>query len=234
MVAQRKQEYIGVLLLTDEWKVLYPSAGVGILKMCGVANPESSSALDARTSQIEMDLRARYSGADRATIKTIPSISAYHEYYKRFKKTYHVQLQLESVILKGRPIPGMRALVKAMVTAELKNQLLTAGHDVTLLDGALTASVATGDERYTRMGGAEQRLKAGDMFITDGTDIISSVLYGPDARTALGPTTEHACFTVYGVPGVLRATIEAHLRDIRDFVLLTTPDAEVELLEVCL
>jgi DNA/RNA-binding domain of Phe-tRNA-synthetase-like protein len=165
-----------VLSLTDHWKATYPGAGVGILKMCGVANPESSGALDTCTSQIESDLRARYSGADRATIKSIPSIHAYSEYYRRFKKTYHVQLQLESVLLKGRPIPGMRALVKAMVTAELKNQLLTAGHDVTLLDGTLTASVASGDESYVRMGGSEQQLKAGDMFIADDTGIISSVL----------------------------------------------------------
>jgi DNA/RNA-binding domain of Phe-tRNA-synthetase-like protein len=223
-----------VLSLTDHWKATYPGTGVGILKMSGVANPESSGALDARTSQIESDLRARYSGADRATIKSIPSIHAYSEYYRRFKKTYHVQLQLESVLLKGRPIPGMRALVKAMVTAELKNQLLTAGHDVTLLDGTLTASVASGDESYVRMGGAEQQLKAGDMFIADDTGIISSVLYGPDARTGIGVGTEHVCFTVYGVSGVSPATIQAHLGDIRDFVLLTTPSAEVDLLEVCL
>jgi hypothetical protein len=128
-----------VLSLTDHWKATYPGAGVGILKMCGVANPESSGALDARTSQIESDLRARYSGADRATIKSIPSIHAYSEYYRRFKKTYHVQLQLESVILKGRPIPGMRALVKAMVTAELKNQLLTASSSARWWRWAMTA-----------------------------------------------------------------------------------------------
>lgn len=223
-----------MLTLTDLWKTTFPGAGVGILKMNGVTNPESSTALENRTSQVELDLRSRYSGADRATIKTIPSIAAYHEYYKRFKKTYHVQLQLESVLLKGRSIPGMRALVKAMVTAELKNQLLTAGHDVALLDGPLTASVATGDEKYTRMGGAGQQLKAGDMFISDSTDIISSVLYGPDARSGLRPDTENVCFTVYGVPGVKRATVEAHLRDVRDFVLLAAPGAEVELLEVCL
>ena len=223
-----------MLHLTDSWKATYPDAGVGVLKMCGVTNPKASATLDARSSQVEQELRDSYAGADRATIKAIPAIQAYNGYYRRFKKTYHVQLQLESILLKGRPIPGMRVLVKAMVTAELKNQLLTAGHDVKLLEGSLTASVASGDERYIRMGGAEQQLKAGDMFIADGADIISSVLYGPDSRTCLGPSTEHACFTVYGVPGVARTTIEAHLSDIRDFVLLATPGAEVELLEVCL
>lgn len=223
---------MSMLQLTDAWKATYPDAGVGVLKMHGVTNPESSAALDARTSQIEQELRVEYAGADRATIKAIPSIQAYNDYYRRFKKTYHVQLQLESVLLKDRPIPGARALVKAMVTAEIKNQLLTAGHDVTLLEGPLTANVASGQERYTRLGDKEQQLKPGDMFIVDGAGIISSVLYGPDSRTSLRSSTEHACFFVYGVPGVARATIEAHLNDIRDFVLLFTPRAEAELLEV--
>ena len=80
MWTQNRQEYIGVLSITDEWKAAYPGAGVGILRMSGVANPETSSTLDARASQIELDLRTRYSGADRATIKTIPSITAYNEY----------------------------------------------------------------------------------------------------------------------------------------------------------
>jgi DNA/RNA-binding domain of Phe-tRNA-synthetase-like protein len=223
-----------MLSLTDKWKATYPGAGVGILKMGGVANPESSSDLDEHTSQIEQDLRTRYSGADRATIKTIPSVQAYNAFYKRFKKTYHVQLQLESVILKNRPIPGMRALVKAMVTSELKNQLLTAGHDVEMLEGSLTADVASGEETYTRYGGQEQQLKQGDMFIADSTEIISSVIYGPDARTSIREDTGHVCFTVYAVQGIAATTVKSHLEDIRDGVLLVSPHAEVELLEVCM
>jgi DNA/RNA-binding domain of Phe-tRNA-synthetase-like protein len=220
-----------MLSLTDKWKATYPGAGVGVLEMCGVANPESSSELDQRAGHIEQYLRERYSGADRATIKTIPSIQAYSDYYRQFKKTYHVQLQLESVLLKGKSIPGMRALIKAMVSAELKNHLLTAGHDVELLDGSLTADVATGEELYTRFGDKEQQLKQGDMFIADGSGIVSSVIYGPDARTSIRENTEHVCFTVYVVPGIAPATVKAHLADIRDAVMLVSPGAEVEMLE---
>ncbi len=221
-----------MLSLTDKWKATYPGAGVGVLVMNGVSNPESVVDLDRRTSEIEEELRSRYAGADRAVIKAIPAIQEYNVFYKRFKKTYHVQLQLESVILKKRPVPGMRALVKAMVSAELKNQLLTAGHDVGLLNGALTADVATGEETYTRFGGQEQQLKRGDKFISDGTGIVSSVIYGPDSRTSIRDRTTHVCFTVYVVQGIEAATVAAHLNDIRDHVLLAAPGAEVEQLEV--
>lgn len=222
-----------MLMLSDKLKATYPGAGVGILEMRGVANPPSNSAIDDHANAVEQDVRKRHSGADRAAIKAIPAIRAYNEYYKRFKKTYHVQLQLESVILKNRPIPGMRALVKAMVTAELANQLLTAGHDVGVLDGPLVADVATGEEMYALFGGKEQQLKQNDMFIADNTGIVSSIIYGPDARTAIGVDTEHVCFTVYGVQGIPPASVEAHLKDIRDGVMLVSPGAEVVVLKVC-
>ena len=221
-----------MLSLSDKWRATYPDAGVGILLMNGVDNPATSDSLDSRTDEIELALRMRYAGADRATIKAIPSIQSYNDYYKRFKKTYHVQLQLESVILKGRPMPGMRALVKAMVSAELKNQLLTAGHDVGLLDGSLSADVASGEELYTRFGGSEQQLKLGDMFIADETGIISSVIYGPDARTSIREITSRVLFTVYVVPGISMEAVEEHLVDIRDGVMTVSPGAEVELMQL--
>ena len=62
-------------------------------------------------------------------------IQAYAAYYERFNKTYHVQLQLESVALKGKSIPRVSALVEAMFMAELENLLLTAGHDLDVVQG---------------------------------------------------------------------------------------------------
>ena len=215
--------------VSDDWREAYPGAFAGVLVMTGVSNPEHHPELDRQKKELEEELRTLFT--DRGQLKTLPPIQAYRDYYKRFKKTYHVQLQLESVLLKGKSIPGMRALVKAMVSAELKNQLLTAGHDVTKLDGALVADVASGEERYTRFGGREQQLKQDDMFISDGTGIVSSVLYGPDARTSLGDNTEHVCFTVYAVQGIAAHTVKSHLGDIRDAVLLVAPDAAVEMLE---
>ncbi len=197
-----------------------------------VVNPERDAALDVRGEDVERSLRSLFAGADRNSLKALTTIRAYTDYYRRFKKTYHVQLQLESVVLKNRSIPQMAGLVKAMVMAELKSQLLTAGHDVAALDGQLVARVARGTEHYQLLNGSNQQLKPGDMCITDRTGTISSVLYGPDHRTRLRAGTRHACYTVYGVPGIARAAIETHLGDIRDAILLFAPEAQVELLAV--
>jgi len=200
--------------------------------MRGVVNPQHDAALDSRAAEVERRLRSLFAGADRAAVKALPTIRAYTDFYHRFKKTYHVQLQLESVALKNRPIPKMPGLVKAMVMAELNSQLLTAGHDVAALDGQLVASVAQGTEHYQLLNGGNQELKPGDMCIADRTATISSVIYGPDHRTRLQAGTRHVCFTVYGVPGIAHAAIESHLADIRDAILLFASEAQVELLAV--
>ena len=134
-------------------------------------------------------------------------MQAYNNHYKRFKKSYHVQPQLESIAWKGKSIPTVSALVEAMFMAEMKNLLLTAGHDLDIVQLPLTLDVSKGTESYTLMRGEEQILKPGDMMISDQLGIISDVIYGPDRRTQITADTRHAVFTTYcrqGIEGTAR------------------------------
>ena len=218
--------------MSEAWKATYPGASVGILVMRNVANPKNHAPLEKEKEAIENQLRSRFSGFDRASLKALPILQAYDAYYKRFKKSYHVQLQLESVVFKGKSIPHVAALVEAMFMAELKNMLLTASHDLEALQMPITIHVATGEERYVKINGKEQTLKPGDMMIADTQGILSSILYGPDQRAQITSRTRHVLFTVYAPPGIEAQTVLQHLQDIRANVLLITPEAEIELLEV--
>ncbi len=159
-------------------------------------------------------------------------MKVYGEYYKRFKKTYHVQLQLESIVLKGKSIPSVASLVECMFMAEVKNMLLTAGHDLDKLQLPLTLDVTKGTESYTVMRGEEQTVKAGDMMISDQAGIISNIIYGPDQRTQISESTRNVVFTVYAPAGIEESLIMRHLLDMRDDVLVIAPQAEMELLHV--
>ena len=116
--------------------------------------------------------------------------------------------------------------------AELKNLLLTAGHDLEALQKPLRIDVAEGSERYIGINGQEQKLKRGDMMIVDGQGIISSVLYGPDRRTRITRETRQVLFTVYAPPGIGEQAVDEHLRDIQANVLLVAPEAKVMMLKV--
>jgi DNA/RNA-binding domain of Phe-tRNA-synthetase-like protein len=221
-----------LFIQSENWKEMYPQAFVGVLALDKLANPKRCAPLNEEKERLEVDLRQRYAGYDRAALRALPSIRPYHAYYKRFKKTYHVQHQLESVALKGKPIPRAAALVEAMFMAELKNQLLTAGHDLALAQQPVGVTVAEGGEQYVGISGRELVTKRGDMFIADEVGIISSIIYGPDRRTCITEQTEQALFTTYAPQGIEREAVLAHLADIERYARLISPEAEMLLLEV--
>jgi DNA/RNA-binding domain of Phe-tRNA-synthetase-like protein len=216
--------------VSEAWKATYPGAAVGVLAMGGVENTERCAALDEIKEGLEAQIRARYTSQEE--VRSLERLQAYRAYYKRFKKTYHVQMQLESVALKGKSIPSVAALVEAMFIAELKNLLLTAGHDLDIVEAPVSLDVATGDEQFTRINGQEQQLKAGDMFIADRQGVLSAVIYGPDRRTQIVSSTRRALFTVYAPPGIGEDAVRQHLQDIASYARLIAPEAEIELLQV--
>ncbi len=218
--------------VTQDWKSAFPDAHAGILALRAVANPGMNEDLEKRKRELEAELRARFEDADRKAIDMLTSIQAYEAYYKPFKKTYHVRHQVESIVFKGRSIPSTAALVEAMFMAEVKNQLLTAGHDLDTLQLPITLNVSDGSELYTLLRGEEQVLKAGDMFMADQLGVISSILYGPDQRTRITTGTANVLFAVYAPDGIDPQAVMGHLQDIRDNVLIVSPGAQVELLEV--
>jgi DNA/RNA-binding domain of Phe-tRNA-synthetase-like protein len=218
--------------VTSTWKSTFPNAHVGVLVLREVSNPPRHPDLEQRRAELEEQLRSQISGLDRASLSTHPVLQAYNNYYKRFKKTYHVQLQLESIAWKGKPIPRVSALVQSMFMAEIKNLLLTAGHDLDTLQLPLTLDVSTGTEHYTLLRGDEQVLKPGDMMIGDQNGVISSIIYGPDKRSQIMPETHNAAFTVYAPDGVGEKAVQQHLVDIQEYVLLFSPQAKVDVLEV--
>jgi len=218
--------------VTSTWKSTYPEAHAGVLVMRSVSNPAHHAELERQKIALEEQLRAQFSGQDRLAIARHPVLQAYGEYYRQFKKTYHIQLQLESIGLKGKSIPSVAGLVESMFMAEMQDMLLTAGHDLDVLQLPLTLDVATGSERYTLLRGEEQVLKPGDMMISDQTGVISSIVYGPDRRTQITPNTQNVIFTVYAPPGIDEQKVIEHLQHIRDYVLVFAPQAQVELLKV--
>jgi DNA/RNA-binding domain of Phe-tRNA-synthetase-like protein len=216
--------------VSEEWRAAYPGAVVGVLAMAKVANPKSHEALNEIKAGLEAQIRARYRSKEE--IRSLQRLQAYRAYYKQFKKTYHVQMQLESVTLKNKSIPNIAALVEVMFIAELKNQLLTAGHDLDVVQKPVRLDVASGDECFVRLNGQEQQLKAGDMFISDRQGVLSAVIYGPDQRTRIGPSTTRALFTVYAPSGIGEAAVRQHLQDIESYARLIAPEAKMELLEI--
>ncbi len=166
---------------TDDWHAAH-RGHVGLLEVSAVAQPASSAALDARKRATEARLRDTYQRFGRPDFNALPLIAAYARYYRRFGKTYHVQLQLESIVLKGKTLPSVSPLVDANFAAEVETLVLTAGHDVAQLAAPVRIDTSREGDRMVQMNG-----------------------------TAISPTTSHVLYVAYAPAGVGAAAVEAQL-----------------------
>jgi DNA/RNA-binding domain of Phe-tRNA-synthetase-like protein len=214
------------------WREAHPGATVGLIAMRGVTNPASNDRLNHLAADLESDVRSRLRSADRETIRATPPLPAYAAYYKRWGQRYHVAMQLESVAQKRKALPRVAALVEAMFIAELKNLLLTAGHDLDALELPGRLAVGTG-ERFIAANGQESSVKSGDMFIADARErVLSAIITGPSEIARIEPETTAALFCAYAPPGVEPTLVDAHLHEIKRNVRLISPESEVVAREI--
>jgi DNA/RNA-binding domain of Phe-tRNA-synthetase-like protein len=164
-------------------------------------------------------LRQQYAGMSRADLLTIAELAAYKGYYRRFNKTYHVQLQLESVLHKGKSLPAVNPLVDACFAAELETHLLTASHDLDELEAPVVIDAATGEELLLAMNGEARQIKANDMMMRDAQGVVCTIIYGQDGRTAVTKATRRVLYVTYAPAAITAEMVARHhqvlLRNVR-------------------
>ncbi len=217
-----------VISATEAWQTAHRGATIGVLEVSGLDSTGSSAKLDQRKREIEAALRERYKGFNRQDFLSLPVMSAYDRYYKRFNKTYHVQLQLESIVLKGKQLPNVSPAVDANFMAEVETLILTAGHDCQKLRGPIVIDVSGEGEQMTQMNGASKAIRSGDMIMRDADGTCCSVIYGQDARSPISRETSHVLYVAYAPAGVPADKIEAQLQAIEANLRLFSTGLAVE------
>ena len=213
---------------TDEWRTSHPGAIIGLLELSGLENAGASGGLNERKRELEARLRERYKGFSRREFLSLPVLAAYDRYYSRFNKTFHVQLQLESIVLKGKNLPDVSPAVDANFMAEMETLVLTAGHDVAKSRGAITMDVSREGDRMTQMNGSSKAIRAGDMIMRDAEGICCSILYGQDDRSPISPATSRILYVAYAPAGVPAEAVADQLRRVEENVRLFSPAVSVE------
>jgi DNA/RNA-binding domain of Phe-tRNA-synthetase-like protein len=213
---------------SDDWRATHPGATIGLLELSGVDNARPAPALDAEKRAIETRLRGRFSGSARADFLALPTMAAYNKYYRRFNKTYHVLLQLESIVLKAKRLPDVSPLVDVNFMAEVETLILTAGHDVTKLVPPVVMDIARAGDVMVRMNGAPKEIDPGDMVMRDASGVVCSILYGQDNVSPITPSTTNALYVAYAPAGVSSEEVEGHLRKVQENVRVFCPEFVLE------
>jgi DNA/RNA-binding domain of Phe-tRNA-synthetase-like protein len=213
---------------TDAWRDAHPGAIIGVLELSGLDNTASLSRLNERKRDIEAALRQRYQGFTRQDFLALPVMADYDRYYRRFNKTYHVQLQLESIVLKGKRLPDVSPAVDANFMAEIETLILTAGHDPRKLREPIVMDVSCDGDQMTQMNGTPRAIRSGDMIMRDADGISCSIIYGQDARSPISPGTSGVLYVAYAPFGVPAEAVERQLRGIQENIRLFSADVAVE------
>ena len=213
---------------TDEWRTSHPGAVIGLLELTGIENTRPSLKLNERKQEIEARLRDRYKGFARQDFLSLPVISAYDRYYKRFNKTYHVHLQVESIVLKGKSLPSVSPAVDSNFMAEVETLVLTAGHDAAQLHRPISIDASREGDFMTQMNGTHKAIRAGDMVMRDAKAICCSIIYGQDDRSPVSPETSHVLYVAYAPAGVPTDLVDMQLRKIGGNIRLFSQAAKVE------
>jgi len=213
---------------TDAWKESHPQGIIGLLEISGVDNSVSALSLEEEKRTIEQRLREEYADFSRNEFLELPVISAYHRYYRKFGYTYHVLLQLESVVFKGKSLPSVSPLVDANFAAELETLILTAGHDIVQLQVPVTIDVAREGDEITQMNGKRKDVPVGDMLMRDAGDIACTILRGQDNRSPISKNTTNVLYVAYAPDGVIEEQVQAQLDMMEKYVRMFAPDCRVE------
>ena len=96
--------------VTAAWHTTFAGGHVGLLLIGPVNNARQLSPLDEHKRAIETAARQKYAGMTRTDLQQLDNLKAYKSYYRKFNKTYRVQLQLESVVHKGKALPSVNPL----------------------------------------------------------------------------------------------------------------------------
>ncbi|MFX0184267.1 MAG: phenylalanine--tRNA ligase beta subunit-related protein [Candidatus Hodarchaeota archaeon] len=194
--------------LTQNLKKKYPSSIFGSLIIRRIQNKKKDETLEEQKRDLERKIRNEYEEVDRDNM-----ISYYNTYFKIWSKTYPIEYQINT-IKSGGKFPQVSVLVDSMFISELKNQILTSGHDLDEIQGDLYFDVSGGGERYLKINGQEQKLKQNDVILKDREGILASILYGPARRTSITPKTKNVLYFAWCPYAMDKDIIKGHLNEI--------------------
>ena len=151
----------------------------------------------------------------------------YFKYFRKFKKSYPVMMQVESFLLKGRPFPEGSYINAVAFLNELKTHILLGTHDVDCIRGDLVLYNESVKTPFTGMFNPEAHSYPNDVTGRDDEGIIISMVAGADDRTCIHEDTTHVIYLIFGLPD-MSMSIEEVADEIRTSVFKLAPDAEVD------
>lgn len=201
----------------------YPEALFGSLILEQIENKHKHAQLEQRKRELENLIRDEYKQVSKEK-----TLNSYISYFKKWKKTYPIEFQIQTIV-NGKILPQVSILVDSMFHAELKNKILTSGHDLDAIGQELIFDLTSGDETYFKINGKEQRLKPQDILLRDAEGILANILFGPAKRSSITKNTSNVLYFAWSPHNINDEQIIAHLQDILSNIKLVYGPVNAEI-----
>lgn len=152
----------------------------------------------------------------------------YFRYFRKFKKTYPVMMQVESFLLKGRPFPEGKYINAVAFLTELKTGILMGTHDADRVEGDIVMYTETEKVPFPSIHGSEGHSYPGDTTGRDDKGVIISMIAGADSRTCLQDDSTHVLYLVFGTPSTSAEVLDECLDQVEEYVRTLAPSAETQ------
>jgi len=169
-------------------------------------------------------LRRQYAEYDR---KAVFGEDPYVRFFKKFKKTYPVMMQFESVLFKGRPFPRNNPVAEVPFLMEIVTHVLSGTHDADQICGTVELYSETCKEDFPGMRGTPFHTYPGDFCGRDDEGIIFSMIAGADARTCARTDSRHVLYPIFGTPDLSVDVIRNAMDVLSGYIRVLSPDAEI-------
>ena len=152
----------------------------------------------------------------------------YFRYFRKFKKTYPVMMQVESFLLKGRPFPEGRYINAVAFLTEMKTRILMGTHDADRVEGDIVIYTETEKVPFPSIHGSEGHSYPGDTTGRDDAGVIISMIAGADSRTCLQEDSRHVLYLVFGTPSTSEEVLCECLDQVEKYTKTLAPGAETQ------
>jgi len=160
--------------------------------------------------------------------KAVFGENPYVRFFKKFKKTYPVMMQFESVLLKGKPFPDFNPIAEVPFLMELVTHVLSGGHDAEQIKGPVTLFLGVDKEEFPGLRGVPFHTYPGDFCGRDEEGIIFSLIAGADARTCARLNSRHVLYPVFGTPDLSDDIIQHAMDVLIRYIRILAPDARID------
>jgi len=184
-----------------------------------------TAAFYALAQQKINQLKEKYTNYDR---KAVWADNKHYRFFKKFKKTYPVMLQFESVTFKDRPFPAFNPISEVAFLLEITTFALSGTHDISKIDGDVMLYIA--DKKEDFMGMRDMlHTYPNDFCAKDGSGIIFSLIAGTDRRTCASPDSRNVLYPIFCTPDTDTQHIKTVSDTLTEYIKVLAPTAEIEI-----